>query len=73
MEFKGAFKRENIVAETLFPEMFPRRANEETFAEKAKCFRKNSETFLLPQQMFPGAANAETFACATLFPRLRAP
>ena len=24
--------------ETLFPEMFPQYANEETFAEEAKCF-----------------------------------
>ena len=33
--------RKNIKApaneETLFPEMFPRRANEETFAEETKC------------------------------------
>ena len=52
---KGARKRENNVAETLFPEMFPRRANQETFAEEAKCFWTNSETFLLPgkQILFP--------------------
>ena len=36
---KGAHKRGNIVEETLFPEMFPRRANEEQI-QKHFCFLK---------------------------------
>ena len=39
---------------------------QETFAEEAKCFWTNSETWHL-QQMFPGTGNGETFASATTF------
>lgn len=52
---------------SMFPEMFSRRANEETFVEEAKFSEKNSELLLLPQQMFPGAANGKTFASETMF------
>ena len=36
--FFGTHKQVNIVAETMFPKMFPLHANKETFAEEAKCF-----------------------------------
>ena len=48
---KGACKQANIVAEKFFPEIFPRRANEETFASA--------------RNISP-AANGETFAPATM-------
>ena len=59
--------------ETFFPEMFPRDANEETFAEEANVSGKLYKHFcfaegnLSPQQMFLGAADGETIASATMF------